>query len=44
MLCLNDGPIVRVGAPYAPVPFSPEGFYLPNAEDVIKAVKKVLAY
>jgi pyruvate dehydrogenase E1 component beta subunit len=41
--CL-DGPIVRVGAPYTPVPFSPERFYLPNAEDVIKAVRKVLEY
>ena len=41
--CL-DAPILRVGAPYMPVPFSPERFYLPNAEDVIKAVKKVLEY
>jgi pyruvate dehydrogenase E1 component beta subunit len=41
--CL-DAPILRVGAPYTPVPFSPERFYLPNAEDVIKAVKKVLEY
>ena len=41
--CL-DAPIVRVGAPYTPVPFSPERFYLPNAEDVIKAVKKVVEY
>jgi pyruvate/2-oxoglutarate/acetoin dehydrogenase E1 component len=41
--CL-DGPILRVGAPYTPVPFSPERFYLPNAEDVITAVKKVLEY
>jgi len=41
--CL-DGPILRVGAPYTPVPFSPERFYLPNAEDVIQAVKKVLEY
>jgi pyruvate dehydrogenase E1 component beta subunit len=41
--CL-DGPILRVGAPYTPVPFSPERFYLPNAEDVIKAVRKVLEY
>jgi len=39
-----DGPILRVGAPYAPVPFSPERSYLPQAEDVIKAVKKVLEY
>jgi pyruvate/2-oxoglutarate/acetoin dehydrogenase E1 component len=41
--CL-DAPILRVGAPYTPVPFSPERFYLPNAEDVIKAVKKVVEY
>jgi len=41
--CL-DGPILRVGAPYTPVPFSPERFYLPNAEDVIQAVRKVLEY
>jgi pyruvate/2-oxoglutarate/acetoin dehydrogenase E1 component len=41
--CL-DAPILRVGAPYTPVPFSPERFYLPNAEDVMKAVKKVLEY
>lgn len=41
--CL-DGPILRVGAPYTPVPFSPESFYLPNAEDVIQAVRKVLEY
>jgi acetoin:2,6-dichlorophenolindophenol oxidoreductase subunit beta len=41
--CL-DGPILRVGAPYTPVPFNPENLYLPNADDVIQAVKKVLAY
>jgi pyruvate/2-oxoglutarate/acetoin dehydrogenase E1 component len=41
--CL-DAPILRVGAPYAPVPFGPERFYLPNAEDVMTAVKKVLEY
>ena len=41
--CL-DGPILRVGAPYTPVPFSPEHFYLPKAEDVIQAVRKVLEY
>jgi pyruvate dehydrogenase E1 component beta subunit len=41
--CL-DGPILRVGAPYTPVPFSPESFYLPKAEDVIQAVRKVLEY
>ena len=41
--CL-DGPILRVGAPYTPVPFNPENLYLPNAQDVIQAVKKVLEY
>ncbi len=41
--CL-DAPILRVGAPFTPVPFNLESFYLPNAEDVIKAVKKALAY
>lgn len=41
--CL-DAPIVRVGAPYTPIPFNLENFYLPQAEDVIQAVKKALAY
>jgi len=41
--CL-DGPILRVGAPYTPVPFNLEGFYLPNAEDVVQAVRKGMAY
>jgi len=39
--CL-DAPILRVGAPFTPVPFNLEHHYLPNCEDVIKAVKKVL--
>ncbi|MGD0623717.1 MAG: alpha-ketoacid dehydrogenase subunit beta [Thermodesulfobacteriota bacterium] len=39
--CL-DAPILRVGAPFTPVPFNLEHLYLPNSEDVIKAVKKVL--
>ena len=39
-----DGPIVRVGAPFVPVPFSQENLYLPNSEDVIRAVKKVMEY
>ena len=37
-----DAPIIRVGAPYVPVPFSLEKAYLPNAEDIIVAVKKTL--
>ena len=41
--CL-DAPIVRVGAPFSPVPYNLEKFYLPNSEDVIKAVRKVLEY
>jgi pyruvate dehydrogenase E1 component beta subunit len=39
-----DGPIVRVGAPFVPVPFNLENLYLPNSDDVIKAVKKVMEY
>jgi pyruvate/2-oxoglutarate/acetoin dehydrogenase E1 component len=41
--CL-DAPVLRVGAPFVPVPFNLENFYLPNSGDVIKAVKKVLEY
>ncbi len=37
-----DAPILRVGAPFVPVPFSLEQAYLPNAEDVVSAVKKTL--
>ena len=41
-----DGPIRRVTAPDTPVPFSPplEEFYLPNADDVARAAKLLLAY
>ena len=40
-----DAPIVRVGAPFAPVPFSPplEDAYLPGRADVAAAVRAVLA-
>jgi acetoin:2,6-dichlorophenolindophenol oxidoreductase subunit beta len=40
-----DAPIVRVGAPFAPVPFSPplEDAYLPGRDDVAAAVRAVLA-
>jgi pyruvate dehydrogenase E1 component beta subunit len=40
-----DAPIVRVGAPFAPVPFSPplEQAYIPSLEQLIDAVKKVTA-
>ncbi|NWF92269.1 MAG: alpha-ketoacid dehydrogenase subunit beta [Syntrophaceae bacterium] len=41
--CL-DAPILRVGAPFVPVPFNLENFYLPNTEGVVQAVKKVMAY
>lgn len=37
-----DAPIVRIGAPFVPVPFSLEHAYLPNAQDVISGVRKVL--
>jgi pyruvate/2-oxoglutarate/acetoin dehydrogenase E1 component len=40
-----DAPIGRVGAPFAPVPFSPplEDAYLPGRDDVATAVRAVLA-
>jgi acetoin:2,6-dichlorophenolindophenol oxidoreductase subunit beta len=40
-----DAPIVRVGAPFTPVPFSPplEDAYLPGRDDVAAAVRAVLA-
>jgi pyruvate dehydrogenase E1 component beta subunit len=40
-----DAPIGRVGAPFAPVPFSPplEDAYLPGRDDVAAAVRSVLA-
>ena len=40
-----DAPIVRVGAPFAPVPFarSLESAFLPGPEQVVAAVRKVLA-
>ena len=37
-----DAPVMRVGAPSVPVPFSLEKAYLPDSEDVIEAVKKTL--
>ncbi len=38
-----DGPIVRVAAPFTPVPFSPplEQAFLPNAGDIVAAVRKI---
>lgn len=35
-----DAAIMRVGAPFVPIPFSLEKAYLPNADDVISAIKK----
>ena len=37
-----DAPVVRVGAPFVPVPFSLEKTYLPGADDVVAAVRKSL--
>ncbi len=41
-----DTPIVRVAAPDTPVPYSPplEEFYLPNADNIIDAVHRVIEY
>lgn len=39
-----DAPVLRVGAPFVPVPFDLESHYLPNANDVAASVKKVMAY
>ena len=37
-----DGPIVRVGAPFVPVPFNLEQAYLPGAAEVTQAVRTAL--
>lgn len=37
-----DAPVIRVGAPYVPVPFSLEKAYLPGAEDIAAAVRKTV--
>jgi len=39
-----DAPIVRVGAPFVPVPFNLEDAYLPKADDVVRAVKRVVEF
>ena len=41
-----DGPIMRVTAPDTPVPFSPplEEYFLPNAQKVAEAARKLAAY
>jgi pyruvate dehydrogenase E1 component beta subunit len=40
-----DAPILRVAAPFCPVPFSPplEKAYVPSEQQLIDAVKKVMA-
>ena len=39
-----DGPILRVAAPFSPVPFSPtlEEKFIPNEQNILEAVKEVL--
>jgi 2-oxoisovalerate dehydrogenase E1 component beta subunit len=41
-----DGPVVRVTAPDTPVPFSPplEEYFLPNAQKVVDAARKLASY
>lgn len=44
MIDVLDAPVMRVGAPFSPVPFSQERDYLPNAADIVHAVEKVMTY
>jgi pyruvate dehydrogenase E1 component beta subunit len=39
-----DAPVQRIGAPFTPVPFAPvlEKLYLPNADDIVKAVREIV--
>jgi len=37
-----DAPIIRVGAPFAPIHYSLEKAYVPNAEDVTRAIKTAI--
>lgn len=41
-----DGPIIRISAPDTPIPYSPplEESYMPKAEDVILAARRLAAY
>jgi 2-oxoisovalerate dehydrogenase E1 component beta subunit len=41
-----DGPVLRVTAPDTPVPYAPslEAFFLPNAEKVLTAARKLASY
>jgi pyruvate/2-oxoglutarate/acetoin dehydrogenase E1 component len=41
--CL-DAPIIRVGAPFTPIPYNLEEVYLPNSGNVVTAIKRVLEY
>lgn len=40
-----DAPVIRLGAPFAPVPFSPalEQAYIPSESQIMEAVKKAVA-
>ncbi len=44
MLDSLDAPVLRVGAPFVPVPFNLESFYLPSAQDVVTTVKRIMEY
>jgi acetoin:2,6-dichlorophenolindophenol oxidoreductase subunit beta len=44
MLDRLSAPVGRIGAPFVPTPFNLENLYLPNSDDVVKAVKKVMEY
>lgn len=39
-----DAPVMRIGAPFSPVPFSPalEQVYIPNADSIVAKVKETL--
>ena len=39
-----DAPVMRVGAPFSPVPFSPalEAVYIPNSDSIVAKVKETL--
>jgi 2-oxoisovalerate dehydrogenase E1 component beta subunit len=41
-----DGPVLRVTAPDTPVPYAPtlEDYFLPNAEKVLAAARKLASY
>jgi len=41
-----DGPVMRITAPDTPVPFSPppEEYFLPNAQKVVEAARKLAEF